>query len=531
MKKNNLSLSQEIKIIDKKIATMINQRSRLLSKFSQIRRNRSESFADAALEKDLWSVWKEELKKSNQSLVRQLYTIINSLGYSMAEKTSSDKPFCLYPPTAPINLNIPGPRATKLSHFVAFLFALSQEKQEIRDFLINDSIIELIKLANQCGAQLTWQDNILTGQGRPVQSMDGQNLFINHSLFNFYLFLCLGLGTAGRIKFNASALLKAVNLRNLESFIPQLGARLYSIEPQSYSLPARLESSGLLPTEIYLPEDIDPLFVKALIMSASTYEKGLLIKYDYLDRQSFKELFSLLKEAGISLEIRGMEVAVSPSNPGHVSSEIPLDPFLSGFLLSMAPLSHGRVSLKGTWPAHSAIAEDILHLLKRFGIYITLEENAVIAQGGTKSNGGMFDLTDRPELAPLIFPLALSLCDAEKVEFVLSPELENYDIIAQLLAHTGYNFTPHLNGIRVISRQASTEKNSPWNSPDPHWTLGYCLLSFTHKGICLANPGNITTLWPGFWKIFMNLANKKSETSAETKGDIDGKPARKRIRV
>ena len=32
-------------------------------------------------------------------------------------------------------------------------------------------------------------------------------------------------------------------------------------------------------------------------------------------------------------------------------------------------------------------------------------------------------------------------------------------------------------------------------------------------------------------QIFMNLANKKPETAAETKGDIDGKPVRKRIRV
>ncbi len=530
MKKFKLSLTDEIKGIDKKIASLINQRSRLMCKVSQVRQSKSESLADVGLEKELWIVWKEELKKSNQGLVRQLYTLLNSLGYSMAEKTSSDKPFCLYPPTTPIKMSIPGPRSIRHSHYAAFMSALSPEKHEIKNFLLNDNIIELIKMANQCGFKMSWHENILTGLGSPDLNLDGQSLFVNHSLFNFYLFACLSLGSAGRTKFNSSALLKSVSLRDLQDFMPQLGARLYSIEPQSHSFPVRMEASGQLPSEISIPGHLDPNFVKALILCAPAFEKKFTVKYHGLKDQGFSELISVLKSAGIKVVVDDAQLVVYPGKPFPRSMDIPLDPVLCGFLLAMAQLSLGDISLSGAWPSKSELGQHVLQVLKQWGSTVSIENNAVISSAGPRTTGEMLDLSLRSELAPLAFPLALGTCQARELEIILAPESDNFEIITEVLSHIGYNYSVHSNGINISYSQRSTEKNSPWNSPNPYWTLGYCLLSFKHKGICLANPGNVTSLWPGFWKIFMNLS-AKTATQRETKGDINDKPRRKRIRV
>ncbi len=396
--------------------------------------------------------------------------------------------------------------------------------------MINDNIIETIKLANQCGARLSWHENILTGQGAPRPVMDGQNLFINHSLFNFYLFLCLGLGSASRVKFNSSSLLKAVSLKQIQDFLPQLGARLYSIEPLSYSLPARLEAGGQLPSEIYLPDNFDPMFVKALVLSAPSYEKSLVIKYQGLTRKNFTDVFAVMKETGIKMEVNQDQVVIHPSKPTTIQPEIPADPVLSGFLLAMAGLGHGKIILKGTWPRQSETGKDVIALLEQCGIHVDLGRESITAIPGEPTVDPLFDLSDMAELIPLAFPLVLGSCRSEQIELILSPETESYDIIIRILNHIGYNFTAHSKGIRIFSNQVTPDKNAPWNSPDPYWTLGYCLLSFRHKGICLANPGNITSLWPGFWKIFTNLSEKKSESN-DLKGDIHEKPARKRIRV
>lgn len=530
MKKNNPSLTEELKGIDKKIAALVNQRSRLMCRVSRIRQNKSESLADVALEKELWVVWKEELKKSNQGLVRQLYTLLNSLGYSQAEKSSSDKPFCLYPPNTPLDLDIWGPRSVRQSHYAAFLCAQGQDVQEIPNFLINDNIIELIKLANQCGAGLTWQESTLKSQGGFSPAMDGQSLFINHSLFNFYLFLCLALGSANRVKFNSSSVHKAVSLKAIQDFLPQLGARMYSIEPRSYSLPARLETSGVLPGEIYLPGDIDPDFVRALVLSAPAFEKSIAFKYEGLSGPDFTWLFTVMKSSGVRFTLDRDQAVIHPSKPTAGSVKIPLDPFLCGFLLAMSRLSNGSVSIRGEWPAKSPRGEKVLKILRQCGSKVEFKDNVITTEHFAGTPESRFDFSDIPHFIPLAFPLALSTCDAEKIEIILPPESENYDIVAEILGHIGYEFSVHPLGVSIFSRQRSMEKNSPWVSPDPYWTLGYCLLSFKHKGICLANPGNVTSVWPGFWKIFMNLSGK-IPAEKDLKGEIDGKPARKRIRV
>jgi 3-phosphoshikimate 1-carboxyvinyltransferase len=230
------------------------------------------------------------------------------------------------------------------------------------------------------------------------------------------------------------------------------------------------------------------------------------------------------------MEVKKEQVVIHPSKPTLGSKELSLDPLLSGFLLAMAHISHGKVCLRGLWPQKSTSAGKVVELLLHCGSNITVKKQSITAEGDPKQSDPLFDFTDMPELAPLAFPLALSASKAEKIEIILPAEAEDYDIIAELLRHIGYNFSVHSRGLTIFSRHRSPEKNSPWNSPGPYWTLGYCLLSFKHKGICLANPGNVTSIWPGFWKIFMNLSVKLPEKNEPT-GDNNGKPARKRIRI
>lgn len=529
MKNHNLSITDELKETDKKIASLIDKRSRLLSRISQLRQQKNTSLTDAQLEKDLWKVWKEEMKKSNQSIVRQLFTILNSLGYSRAEKGSSDKPFCLYPPNTAVNLNLPAPGSVAQSHFAAFLCMFDQKKHEMNNFILNDHIIELIKLSNQCGANLSWSDNVLTSQGNHRLDLDGQNLFINHSLFNFYLFLCLALSDANRIKFNSSAQFKTVNLKHLQDFLPQLGTRLSSIEPGSYSLPVRLESGAPLPKEISIPDQLDTKFVKALILTAPSFEKGLIIRCNFFDDKEFADLFSTMKKTGINLHVKDNAVEIHPSRPDLNQITIPADPVLSGFLLGMAGLSQGQVSLAGHWQKNSLESQAVLQVLEQCGIKIEISSDKISANAAELVTADFFDLSDYSSIMPLAFSLCLSSSKATQTEILMPTETIDYDIAVEILNQTGYDFEAHNRGMRVFSQKKKI-KSEPWNSPDPYWTLGYCLLSFRNKGICLANPGKITSIWPGFWRIFTNLTGKREEIN-DYKGDINDKPARRRIRT
>ncbi|MCA1743143.1 MAG: hypothetical protein LC631_04235 [Desulfovibrionales bacterium] len=94
MKNHNLSITDELKETDKKIASLIDKRSRLLSRISQTRQQKNTSLTDAQLEKELWKVWKEEMKKSNQSIVLLSVSATHSQPESSCSWICCPVPFC-----------------------------------------------------------------------------------------------------------------------------------------------------------------------------------------------------------------------------------------------------------------------------------------------------------------------------------------------------------------------------------------------------------------------------------------------------
>ena len=100
----------------------------------------------------------------------------------------------------------------------------------------------------------------------------------------------------------------------------------------------------------------------------------------------------------------------------------------------------------------------------------------------------------------------------------------------------GYSLQPGL--LRLGLPSTRRPKEGPWQSPGPYWTLAGALISFTHPGVCLANADNISSAWPWFWKIFMNLSEPQYFIRSVSDGDdvdgdvdFDDSPKRRRIKV
>ncbi|WP_291320607.1 chorismate mutase [Desulfonatronospira sp.] len=517
MKQRPMETIQELKTLDRKLASLIARRSKLVGDLSRSRQDRNKSLADPELEKQLWQIWKKELQPSNPSLVRQTFTLLNSMGYFEAEKRHMDKPFCLYPSRRPLDHEFMGPLDQDLVRGLVAMAALTPRQCVLEGLNVNNELLELVKVANECGAGLSWRSSTLLGQGMSSVDPDGHSLFLGQSAFNFYFFFCLGLGRPSRIKFSGSATLKTLNLRFLLDLAPALGARLSSIEPQSYSLPAKLEAGGNVPAEVEIPSDVDPDFVQALILAASTYSGPLRIKYPRGAAPQVMNCLKVLSACRIRAEDHGQEsITVHPGKSVLDDlAGIPLDPLLSGFLLALARMGKGRVRLKGKWPGDSPRADNILELMRKSGLEINPDEKGIVARDTEPGHNPVFDLRAFPEITPLIFPLALAREDDTPVRLILSRDSMHMETVVDLLALLGYRFSLDEEGVSISGRHGHHDKSPAWTSPGPCWSLGYCLLSFRFPGICLCNPGNLSSLWPGFWKIFTNLSPKKAKDSDE----------------
>jgi len=521
------SLNEELRQVEKKLLSLIQKRIRLLAKIAHNRMEQNKSPVDTHLEKTLWNLWKTHLQGENQRFFRQLFSILNNTSYAKAATSkTTDKPFCLFPRTKPIDFWGPAPLHLEQAKIVLVLTAFSNTETHLSPFPLNDPLIEQIKALNQMGGSISWEENSLhAGPGKI--SLDNKSIFLGESEFNLYLSIALGLFQAGSCRLTAGPGLKILNIKPLQDFLPQLGARLTSIEPQSYNLPARLECSGKAPKEIVLPKEINPLFGVSLILAAIGFGQKLQL--------TFNDSFSVLED--LTYLAKTWNLPLSRHNNTFLIQEnsklltpagfkLNADPVLSGYLLVLPYILSGQVELAGLWPDYSSDARLVQSFLSYLGIIFFPDKLKTTFQG-SKLAEFSFDVGQNER----IFPLILALAIIHKSKAIIYHQLQGKEILEQgcdLLMTLGFDFYSHPEYLELEFKTSPSKEKNLWVSPSPIWTLSYALISFVFKGICMENPGSVTYLWPGFWKVFQSIS---SGTKTNPKEENNEPNPRRRIRI
>lgn len=544
-KHSSLSLSQELALLDEKLVALLISRSGLLAKAASSRRAKNMGITDPNQEKRLWSVWREASRSAHfdPQILKRLFHLINNLSYALVEKnTASDRPLCLFPRRKPVEIELDAPRDQILQSIMFFLGATSSAPLTVTPFQANDIALELINALNLCGFSITFQNHECTTQPTPAWSMDNKVIYAGQSKFHFYLLLCLALGQVTRAKFTGSTKLKIHDVRPVQELLPVLGARLTTVEPHSNGLPVRLEASGQLPSTISIPQGISKKFVLALCVAATTYPGGLIINLD----ESFTT--SPLLRKGIAFlqdffpemlfENATLTIPPTPAHIEHTRVDVPVDPLMSLHLLSMPFFNGGTAVLHGRWPAYTPHLQDVVDILFEFGLRTHIDTTSITTSMGQYPAAVAVDITCCQEYLPLILAMGLGL----KKECVISldstdDELEHAQDLLETLS-AGYALTPGQLRLGLPPTKKATEIT--WQSPGPFWTLAGALVSFTYPGVCMNNADNISSVWPWFWKIFMNLPKPQQflhpgtphiNDTTTTDTENDTKPKRKRIKV
>jgi 3-phosphoshikimate 1-carboxyvinyltransferase len=533
---HGMSLSEEIKLLDKKIASLITHRTRLLAKSARSRKNKKVALADARQEQMLWQTWKEEMQREgvDHHAARRIFLQLNTLAYAQAERHhNEDKSFCLYPRKEAMDIAIEGPRSGFQARVMLFLAAASGQAVELSPFQPNDIAIELIKALNQCGGSLSWTSEACSVLPKARPDLDDKVIFTGQDRFNFYLLLCLALTGVHRVRFSGAANMKLLDLRPLADFLPELGARLTIVEPHGSGLPVRLETSGQLPSEIDIPEGLDNEFVLALAVCSLLFPGPTTLRIPAGQHEALfvQRGLRTLSRIGASIREQDGALEVTPGVPAlaPVSRTLPMDPIQASCLLALPLLRGGSAELAGHWPADDAQASSIADILFEFGLKLHIAPNRVTMSVEQQPGALYLDLGSCPEYLPVA--LGLSLAVPGKVTLAVDPGLPDMEYAVDMLQTLHVEHAVTAEGIDILGHNGRKGQEISWVSPGPVWTLGYVLASFALPGICLANPGNITTLWPGFWGLFKNLPQPQNARPKTPQGDGDDRPKRRRIRI
>ncbi|MBU1002404.1 MAG: chorismate mutase [Proteobacteria bacterium] len=527
------SLTDELVDLDLDLAYMIAKRTQLLSRAAATRKAKGMSLADANQERRMRRSWDEVASRQGLDLrpLRQIFTLANGLAYASAVKPeSASRKFIMTPEIRDLDLAMPGPRDRTITRLLVALGVLSGAKLELSPVVVNDPLVELVKVMNQAGASLSWEDGLVRSTGGTA-SLPGKTLHAGDDPLNLYLLLAMGLPQVGRSTITGGTPLKILDLSVVGHVFAGLGARLTPIEPHLTGAPVRLESGGMTGGTCHVSEDFPPLCGLAMALAGPTYPEGLNFSWDmgWAGAELMSLAVKVLADCGVTATLSGNEFSVRngayqvPAKPDRAA--LPLDAELCATLLALPRFAGGTVTLAGHWPADCLDAPVVANMLRAAGLKLEIAESGITSTAGTWPDKLDMDATRGQ------FTLAVALGIAAPSDArILVSEDEDTATAEEIAGRIG-RFARVKPGrvVIVAGREASNrwaEPMSPFPSPSPQWSLALALASMTAQGVTLANPGSLSETWPGFWGLFAeNFKPKDKEPEDE------GKKKGRRIRV
>lgn len=506
-------LREEVADIDQDILRLLMRRYNLLEKI------RKKGRLDPAEEKFLRESWQNNVSRvsRNAELSGRFFSLMQDITFLPRPAAGGEtenvpgpqrrEAFNLAPPRRPVHMELTCPVDALEIRAWLYLAAAAGQPMEILHSPQNDPIVDCVKSLDQMGAAIAREESSITVRAAAPLGAPDKVIHLGDSLFNLYLLLAHYVGRHSRVKITGETSLKLADFSPLRHFLPELGARLVHIVPKSNGLPARLECSGMLPSGITIPPDLDADFIVALILAAPFYEKPFSIRMaaSPCREQALAAALPLLENTGADFVLKGDTISIKPS-----PLKIPRKPFLAAdpdicsFLLAFAAPLGGEVELDGTWPNLPDCA-DLWTAMKAAGLGWSAAKNKIRADKGISG----LDLEKIPaeireRVLERFLPIlaGLAACAALANSSAALPWRPDSDTVAFFHAA---GLECDLSG---VIRPLSTITPKSWNAPTPQWAMALALAACARKsahGFQLGNPGILTELWPSFWSIYNSL--------------------------
>lgn len=525
------SLNAELSELDQDIAELLARRTKLLAQSVSHRMDNNLALVNPEQEKSLWKIWQSVQQQYSLEFLpwRKLFYLLNNSAYALAEKKNADQAFPLLPSHSPVDIDMTAVLDMETTRLTLVAGFLAQKDFSILTTNQEDGLIELLKSLNQAGAAFSWdQEGIRHTPGSGLE-FGNKTIFPGQDPLTLYLLVCLSLLQAGICKFSGSSKLKLLDFDPLFNLISQLGARVVSLIPQSNNLPFRLECSGQLPESAHLPSLTSPELAMSLALIAPLNKNGLRITWedDWAYAESLQKVGKLLHEFNISVEIKENQAWISPGNFSFPDKlQIPMDPVLNSFLLAFVQVLGGKVCLNGYWPEKSRKAQVLENILTSCGLKLKKSDCFIRSFQGKLPD-------KRPELdlrsASFALPLAIALSDALQLDMNIIIAEEDYVQDVRIILENLQ--LPHLYKDKVLELRPTREEKdirSSFSTPCPSWSLALALIALRRPGISIRNPGEMTLIWPKFWKIYKSLPCPQAAQIKQTPEKHDAQKQRRR---
>lgn len=494
MKRNNHI--ERIMRLDEEITELVKKRSTLLNSV------RVKGYVPSDVEKELRQHWERYAseKTKDTSFVRNLFKILQQVEMQECGELNPGK-FMLTPSKATVNDTIEGTVTEDFVHLALLYSAVRRVPITLKNVAISDYVFATIKTFQSLGIGITWEQTTIATHSFNI-AVDDVVVHLAESEISLYILLAFSINTMGHIKCVGGLSLSMLSLTLCKEVLAQCGVRVTSLGGVS-GIPARIESTKQIPKECHIPPTLPKMMVLALsTLFAASEESCSLFFQNHAEKDDIEHTMKTFFDAiGVQYAIEEYGFSFSASKENNIEIPLlPLDPYQT-FVRAVIPyFTGGSITIQGFFPDYG-IYTKIIQQLEQCGLHVLLTKESITISKVEEPN--TIDLTLLPQrYFPILLTMFLTIFRSHHTKIL--PSIPEGIDPAEVQSFLEALDIDEVNGKLTLQKEPS---HLPWIAPNAYWIIGYAYAGFLFPGITLANPSDVTTVLPNFWRLYNTLPN------------------------
>jgi 3-phosphoshikimate 1-carboxyvinyltransferase len=337
-----------------------------------------------------------------------------------------------------INGTIRCPSSKSYTHRAIAIASLVEAQSIITNILIARDTLATLTACRSLGANIIHNNNTLRIEGK--RRFDPPDNIVNAENSGTtirFLTVMSALVNKGYTVLTGDESLRKRPMQPMLDALQQLGVQCYSTKMNG-TPPLIVRGGGIKGGTAVIDGSVSSQFISALLISCIYADtdvtlkvKGYQVSAPYIDAT-----LAIMKAFGVILKQRNKFSEYHICNDEYKSTffDIPADFSTAALIIAAGVLAGNHLTIQGINFSLPQADSYIIEIIKSMGgkIKVDRQKGEVIVQGSSNLSGGNFDLTNSPDLLPVVSVLALKSTKPVRIMGITHARLKETDRVSNI---------------------------------------------------------------------------------------------------
>ena len=330
------------------------------------------------------------------------------------------------------------PSSKSYTHRAIAIASLAKGKSIINLPLISRDTIATLSASSALGVKINQQKSRLIVEGKHTLDTPENIINAENSGTTIRIFTVMAaLVKRGFTVLTGDASLRKRPMQPALDALTQLGVVCYSTRMNGLA-PLLIKGGGIQGGKVRIDGNISSQFLSSLLISTIYAKSPVSIRVGrrQVSKPYISSTIATMEKFGVTIDYKKdfLEYYVQNKKYSPTEFHVPADFSTAALLLAAGVLAGGSITLKGLSFSLPQADSKILEILKDMNAEISVNKKRgeATVTGSKILEGGSFDLTDTPDLLPVLSILALKARSPVKVTGIAHARLKETDRVANI---------------------------------------------------------------------------------------------------